>query len=78
MTSLKRNFLKKLPTDFFSEDLQDDVKFISNKVLKVSRRYRPPFLSYRENLGRAESACSSGARVQVFFYTSRVSKAVKL
>ena len=50
MTSLKRYFLKNFSTDF-PENLSEDVKFMPNKVMKVSRRYLPLFLSYRENTG---------------------------
>ena len=34
----------------FSDILVGDVKLMLGKVLKVSRRYLPPFWSFRENL----------------------------
>ena len=46
--SLKCHFLKNLSTDF-SEILVEDVKLMLVTVLKVSRRYLPPFVRYREN-----------------------------
>ena len=68
MTSLKRSFSKKkkISTDF-SDILVGDVKMMLGKVLKVSRRYMPPFLSYRENPsgGRRNSPPPSGARVKL-------------
>ena len=45
---LKHHFLKEFSTDF-SEILVEDVKLMPEQVLIVSRRYLPPFLSYREN-----------------------------
>ena len=48
MTSLKRHFLKNVSTDF-SKSLLHDVKWMSDKLLKMSRRYLLLFLSYREN-----------------------------
>ena len=41
--------LKKNSKIFFSKVLMADVKLMLGKVLKVSRRYLPPFLSYGEN-----------------------------
>ena len=46
----KTQFSKKKKSIDFSEVLVADVKLTLGKVLKVSRRYLPPFLSYRENL----------------------------
>ena len=48
MMSLKRHFLKNFSTDF-PEILVEDVKLMLGKILKVSRRYLPPFLNNREN-----------------------------
>ena len=62
MTSRKRHFLKKKSTDF-SEILVTGVKLMLEKVLKVSRRYLPLFLSYRENPAGGAFAPNSGARV---------------
>ena len=46
MTSLKRHFLQNFSTDFYAI-LVEDVKLMPENVLEVSRRYLPPFLSYR-------------------------------
>ena len=51
MTSLKRDFLKKKFLTDFPEILAEDVKLVTDKVLKVSRRYLLSFLSYRESRG---------------------------
>ena len=51
---VKRHFLKIFPDYFLM--LMEDAKSMLDKLLKVSRRYLPPFLSFRENLaGGAES-----------------------
>ena len=65
MTSLKRHFLKNLPTKF-DKIFKKGVKLMSDKVLKVWWRYLTYFLSYREySRGGAESAPPpSGARVK--------------
>ena len=65
----KTPFSQKNITGFFLEILVADVQLMMGKVLKVSRRYLPPFLSYRENPagGGAEyapSPATSGARVK--------------
>ena len=65
MTSLKRDIVKS--TRGFSDFFLVDVKLLLGKVLKISRRYLRPFLSYRENPAvSAESApppLLSGTRV---------------
>ena len=45
----KKPFSQKNSDVFFSECLVGDVKLMLGKVIKVSRRYLPPFFSYREN-----------------------------
>ena len=48
-----------------TEILITDVKLMLGKVLKVSHRYLPPFLSYREQpAGGGEFRPHSGARVK--------------
>ena len=65
---------KKLSMDFY-EILVADVKLMLRKVLRVSRRYLPPFLRYRENPagdgGRVKSA-PSGARVKLCHLFERI------
>ena len=56
MTSLRRRFLKnKISTDF-SGIWGKDVIVMMDKAVQVLRLYLPPFSSYRENSGGAESA----------------------
>ena len=53
----KTLFSQKFLDSFLSEISVADVKLMLGKVPKVSRRYLPPFLSYRENsAGGPESA----------------------
>ena len=65
----KTPFSQKIITGFFLEILVADVQLMMGKVLKVSRRYLPPFLSYRENPAGGGRICppppaTSGARVK--------------
>ena len=49
MASLKHHFINNFLTDF-SEILEEDVKLMLNKVLKVLCRHLLALLSYRENM----------------------------
>ena len=51
MTSLEVNFLKNFSTDYFSS-LLEDVKFMPDKILTVSRRYLPSYFELSGNSGR--------------------------
>ena len=66
MTPLKRHFLKNFSTNFSVSSVAD-VKLMLGKVLKVSRRYLLPFLSYPEKPtgGGIRPPPPSGARVNV-------------
>ena len=64
MTSLRRHFLENSSADF-SDFFVADVKLMLGRVLKVSRLYLPPFLSYPENpAGRGDRICPSVGRVK--------------
>ena len=65
--SLKRHFLKKkkILTDFFW-NFGGRRQIDAGKVLKVSRRYMPPFLSYRGNPADGQNLSPSGADISPF------------